>query len=195
MMTITLQSHTLESPTFSLPETPQSRQKADLDRYLIEQIECGCQIAMKILYDKYYKPLTSFINACMTQDQYKAKILHNSFLDIWSGHKIWNRRQSVKVFILSIVKKKINALNEVGRKFLFHDDARQSSTHDSDIKTKASDLQGPLANLSSAHRGLLFLLHKESLSYEQISIIENCSVESVKKQFLDLLRRLKTQTN
>jgi len=33
------------------------------------------------------------------------------------------------------------------------------------------------------------------VGYEQISIIENCSVESVKKQFLDLLRRLKTQTN
>jgi len=131
----------------------------------------------------------------MTQDQYKAKILHNSFLDIWSGHKIWNRRQSVKVFILSIVKKKINALNEVGRKFLFHDDARQSSTDDSDMKTKALDPQHPLANLSSAHRGLLFLLHKESLSYEQISIIENCSVDNIKKQFLDLLRRLKTPAN
>ena len=161
------------------------------DRYLIEQIESGCQKSMKILYHKYCTSLTSLINSCLAHHQDKAKVLHNSFLDIWSGHKIWDRRQSVKVFLISIVKKKIDAVNDVFQRTLSPAGAMKSG--DSALTQKGSDLQCQLSYLSPAHRGLLFLLHKENLSYEQIASIENCSVESVKKQILHLLRRLKTQ--
>jgi len=195
MITTLTQNDKLENIAYSLANVSQGHQKPDIDRYLIEQIEGGCQNAMKILYHKYYISLTVLINMCLTQDQDKAKVLHNSFLDIWSGQKIWDRRQSVKVFILSIVKKKINALNELVKKTVTPYRAVKLSNDESDIKIKMSDLQHQMSYLSPAHRGLLFLLHKESLSYEQIAVIENCSVESVKKRFLDVSKRFKPHIN
>jgi len=191
MITTLTQNDKLENIAYSLANVSQGHQKPDIDRYLIEQIEGGCQNAMKILYHKYYISLTVLINMCLTQDQDKAKVLHNSFLDIWSGHKVWDRRQTVKVFLISIVKKKINAINQVLKKTLSPDEAMKFD--DSNLALKGSDLQGQISYLSPAQRGLLFLLHKENLSYEQIATIENCSVDKIKKQFLDVLRRLKVQ--
>jgi len=83
------------------------------------------------------------------------------------------------------VKKKINALKDVIIRPLSNVGEMKSSSD-------GSDIQNQLSYLSPAHRGLLFLLHKENLSYEQIATIENCSVDSIKKQLLDLFRRLKT---
>ena len=195
MITNTLETNKLDKFLSSPANISQGHQNPDIDKYLIEQIECGCQNAMRILYHKYYMPLTSLINSCLPHNQDKAKVLHNSFLDIWSGQKIWDRRQSVKVFILSIVKKKINALNELVKKTFTPNRAIKLSSDESDIKIKMSDLQHQMSYLSPAHRGLLFLLHKESLSYEQIAVIENCSVESVKKRFLDVSKRFKPHVN
>ena len=186
-----IKSVILENLVDSLANASQGHQKTNVDGYLIEQIECGCQNSMKRLYHKYYKSLTSLINSCLTHNQDKAKVLHNSFLDIWSGHKVWDRRQTVKLFLISIVKKKINAINQVLKKTLSPDEAMKFD--DSNLAQKWSDLQGQISYLSPAQRGLLFLLHKENLSYEQIATIENCSVDKIKKQFLDVLRRLKTQ--
>lgn len=194
MITSTTENNKLDNLLCSPANISQGRQKPDIDRYLIEQIECGCQNAMRTLYHKYYLSLTSLINMCLPRSQDKAKVLHNSFLDIWSGRKTWDRRQSVKVFILSIVKRKINALDEALRRTLTHDNAIKASKGEHSLSSKASDLQHQLSYLSPVHRGLLFLMHKENLSYEQIATIENCSVDSVKKQFLDLLKLLKTQS-
>ena len=192
MITSALRNSKSERPVYSPANTTQGHQKSDVDRYLIERIECGCQNAMKILYRKYYTSLTSLINACLPNNRDKAALLNNSFLDIWSGQKVWDRRQSVQVFILSIVKKKINAFKDVIKRSSSNDGEMKSSSDGSDMKIIDSDIQHQLSYLSPAHKGLLFLLHKENLSYEQIATIENCSVDSIKKQFLDLLIRLKT---
>ena len=195
MITNTLETNKLDNFLCSPANISQGHQNPDIDKYLIEQIECGCQNAMRILYHKYYMPLTSLINSCLTHNQDKAKVLHNSFLDIWSGQKVWDRRQSVKIFILSIIKKKINALSKAFKRPLSLNGDMKSSSDEYAPTFKESVLTHQLAYLSPAHRGLLFLLHKENLSYEQIAAIENSSVDSIKKQFLDLLRCLKRQVN
>lgn len=190
-MMITVDNNKSKNKPNSLANASRAHLTSEIDRYLIEQIECGCQNSMKTLYHKYYVSLTSLIKICLISGQDKAKVLHNSFLDIWSGRQIWDRRQSVKVFIFSIVERKINTFNEEIRRTLNQENDIKAYMGENDLFAKVSDLQHQLSYLSPAHRGLLFLIYKENLSYEQIAIIENCSVDSVKNQFLDLLKRLK----
>ena len=64
MITNTLETNKLDKFLSSPANISQGHQNPDIDKYLIEQIECGCQNAMRILYHKYYMPLTSLINSC-----------------------------------------------------------------------------------------------------------------------------------
>lgn len=195
MITAIIEYNKLEYFEHSLFKASRERHKPDTDKKLIEQIERGSRNAMKRLYDKYYLPLTSFMNTCLNCDQTILEILNNSFFDIWSGRKIWDRQQSAKVFILSIVRKKINAHNETIKRTLSHGITMESSSEESGRRIKPLNVQEQLTHLPPEHRGLLFLFYEENLSYEQIAIIENCSADDVKKQFLTLIRLLKTQVN
>jgi len=47
VITTTLSNSKSESPVYSPANTMQDHQRSDADRYLIEQIECGCQNAMR----------------------------------------------------------------------------------------------------------------------------------------------------
>lgn len=195
MLVDVLQNKTLEGKEDTLFNSLWHNRATIGDQYLLEQIECKNSNAMQLLYKRYYTSLASFINMCLSDDQDTADILQDSFLDIWLGKKIWDRRQSVKVFILSIIRKKIDNITKVVKRNFLHEKAVAFSCDDLERQTKQSRFQDPLKHLSPRCKSLLFLLYKESLSYEQIAIIESCTVSSVKRRFLEASRRLKMQVN
>jgi len=162
---------------------------ADAD--LLGKIEYGDREAMRHLYSRYLHLLNAFIDTCLINCKKRSEILHNSFLDIWRGKKVWNRQQSVKVFILTIVRKKIEKLNEQTKKNLSHNNNNRYSKKMSKQLQETDNRRQGHTILSHQHRRLLFLIYNENLSYDQVSVIENCSPETVKKRFLDTLMHIK----
>lgn len=162
------------------------------DDDLIAGIERGALKSIEVLYYKYFKNLSRYIELRLNDKNHQFDILNFAFLDIWQGKEKWDRKHSVLVFIFSIIARKVKAVNKLGSQK--KKKAITPSLPDSalDLDLRPSAIKDNLAALSAKHKSLIDMVFIHGLTYEQIAVIENCNVKTIKQQYLKAIELLKT---
>ena len=161
------------------------------DVELITGIERGALKSMEGLYHKYCKSLAYYIEHRLNDKEHRLNILKTVFLEIWQGKEKWDREHPVIVFIFSLVRRKIDRVNILSDENLSLDESSDTGGKMLKAKSHTTFLRDKLKSLPSELNSLIHMIYEEALTYEQIAIIENCSVNTIEQRFLRATTLLK----
>jgi len=165
------------------------------DVELITGVERGVLKSMEVLYHKYCKSLSYYIEHRLNDKAQRLNILKTVFLEIWQGKEKWDRQHPVIVFMFSIVKRKIDKVNILSGENPSQDESSDLGEKKLKAKSNTTFLRDKLKSLPSELNSLIHMMYEEALTYEQIAIIENCSVDTIEQRFLRAMTLLKTDVS
>lgn len=171
---------------FVEPKGSIQHQNLDADNVLLQRVAGGDMEAMREIYMSHSEPVQRFARRIIHDDSAVADIVQETMLIVWRKAAKFERRSSVRSWILAIARNK--AID------LIRKDARTTlSEPDKDIPDDAPDPEAVIAatqeservrhciaELSDRHRLVVHLAFFEELSYPDIAQIEGIAEGTVK---------------
>jgi len=182
-------SHTTHLETLTLPRTTHYS-----DEELLSGIEQGDKALMAELYKKHSTSFNSYILNRLNDLQHQYTILNDIFLKLWEGKVRWDRRLPFKIYIFKILRHKIDVLNSIS----IDDNVSGAQLHFSKSnqtkqKTKISSLHEKCKVLPADLKSLLYVIYNEGLSYNEVAIIENSTINMIEQRLLSAFTLIKNQ--
>ena len=172
--------------------TPNSQK----DLALMSRIAADDKTAMRDLYEAYSPNLTNFVKNWLYDPTQAADLVHETMLEVWRNAKRFEGRSSLKSWIFSIARNKSIDTNRRGARVTYTDEVPEtidSETSQEDFVLgvqNAKYLMAAMKELSDSHRRVLHLAFFEDMKYEDIAVIEDCPVGTVKTRILHAKKKL-----
>ena len=172
--------------------TPNSQK----DLALMSRIAADDKTAMRDLYEAYSPNLTNFVKNWLYDPTQAADLVHETMLEVWRNAKRFEGRSSLKSWIFSIARNKSIDTNRRGARVTYTDEVPETidgETSQEDFVLgvqNAKYLMAAMKELSDSHRRVLHLAFFEDMKYEDIAVIEDCPVGTVKTRILHAKKKL-----
>ena len=172
--------------------TPNSQK----DLALMSRIAADDKTAMRDLYEAYSPNLTNFVKNWLYDPTQAADLVHETMLEVWRNAGRFEGRSSLKSWIFSIARNKSIDTNRRGARVTYTDEVPEtidSETSQEDFVLgvqNAKYLMAAMKELSDSHRRVLHLAFFEDMKYEDIAVIEDCPVGTVKTRILHAKKKL-----
>lgn len=166
------------------------------DRKLIEDYLAGDSEALATLIQHNLTLVYRFVFRMVSDHQEAEEVTQDTFVKVWRNAKKYNPEQSFRTWLLSIAHNTAIDLLRKRRSFVFSDfdtdDGKGMSMEESivdpeplpmEILMRAEEkmlLEGALAQLSLVHREVLILHYQEQLTFNEIGVILNKPLNTVK---------------
>ena len=171
----------------------------------MSRVAAGDKSAMRDLYETYSGNLTSFVKNWLYDPTLAADLVHETMMDVWRNAGRFEGRSSLKSWIFSIARNKSIDSNRRGARVTYTDTIPEvvddtSSQEDYLFATEnAKVLAESIKELSDTHRRVLHLAFFQDMKYDEIALIEDCPVGTVKTRIMHakkkLLHIVKNKTN
>jgi RNA polymerase sigma-70 factor (ECF subfamily) len=170
------------------------------DLRLLARIVQGDREALRELYATYYHPVLRFIQRVTRQLDLAQEGVNDVMLVVWRSADSFARRSSVSTWIMGIAYHKALKLLEGSRRrssrFIAVD--FDSWTERSEAAVELSDnadlrdlLDEALRQLSPEHRAVVELTYFHGCSYQDIAVIADCPVNTVKTRMFHARAKLR----
>ena len=172
--------------------TPNSQK----DLALMSRIAADDKTAMRDLYEAYSPNLSNFVKNWLYDPTQAADLVHETMLEVWRNAKRFEGRSSLKSWIFSIARNKSIDTNRRGARVTYTDEVPETidgETSQEDFVLgvqNAKYLMAAMKELSDSHRRVLHLAFFEDMKYEDIAVIEDCPVGTVKTRILHAKKKL-----
>ncbi len=172
--------------------TPNSQK----DLALMSRIAADDKTAMRDLYEAYSPNLTNFVKNWLYDPTQAADLVHETMLEVWRNAKRFEGRSSLKSWIFSIARNKSIDTNRRGARVTYTDEVPETSDGETSQEDfvlgvqNAKYLMAAMKELSDSHRRVLHLAFFEDMKYEDIAVIEDCPVGTVKTRILHAKKKL-----
>ena len=171
-------------------------QNSQKDLALMSRVTAGDKTAMRDLYETYAPNLTNFVKNWLYDPTQAADLVHETMLEVWRNAKRFEGRSSLKSWIFSIARNKSIDTNRRGARVTYTDEVPETidgETSQEDFVLgvqNAKYLMAAMKELSDSHRRVLHLAFFEDMKYEDIAVIEDCPVGTVKTRILHAKKKL-----
>ena len=176
------------------PETD----RADID--LLARIGRGERDALHTLYLKYYHPLLRFSYRITGQLELAQEAVNDVMLVVWQDARAFEGRSKASTWIMGIAYRKALKLSERSRRWSQRyaagdfDEAseRLARGEEPTVRAELEDLlEQALSLLPTEQRAVVELTYFYGCSYEEISKIAGCPVNTVKTRMFHARAKLK----
>ncbi len=180
------------------------RERADqdsIDRSLLERIAAGDRAALHKLYVAYYQRLLRFLYRITGQLELAQEGINDVMLVVWEKGRTFSGRSTVSTWILGIAYRKGLKLHEKSRRW--SDRFKAAEIHDWNEPFLPSEkptdefvtqdlLARALRQLSPEQRAVVELTYFHGYSYQEISEIAGCPINTVKTRMFHARAKLRT---
>jgi len=163
-----------------------SVQSDEEDTHLMESVKSGDRAAFQTLYEKYRKPIMSFLGTLVRDSEVVDELFQETFLKLYRSRDRYERRAKFSTFLWTIAKHTAFDWIEKKKETLIEtretDDGRVTSSIEESLASVSPDaeraliegldakhLEGCIERLSPRDRLLCGLRMHSELSYEEIS--------------------------
>ena len=171
------------------------------DMQWAEQIRNDNEIAFSNLFDAYYTPLCEYAYRYVKHAETMEDIVQEVFVRIWEKRKQWEPKVSVRAYLYRSV---YNEVVTDFRKKRFElpfaelrelDNAVATNSTSSDVQDReiARAIKLAIEMLPARRKEILVLRLVQGLSYKEISVILDISVNTIDTQIRRALKLLRTQ--
>jgi RNA polymerase sigma-70 factor (ECF subfamily) len=170
------------------------------DRRLLARIARGDRDAFRDLYTVYYQALLRFIYRITGQLELAQEGVNDAMLVVWRNASAFGGRSLVSTWIMGIAYRKALKLLESSRRWtsrvtavdfdewVERSDAAAEPSDDGDLRDL---LDEGLRHLSPDHRAVVELTYFYGCSYEEIALIVDCPVNTVKTRMFHARAKLR----
>jgi RNA polymerase sigma-70 factor (ECF subfamily) len=170
------------------------------DVQLLTKIAHGDRDAFRELYEVYYHPLLRFIYRMTGQLELAQEGINDVMLVVWRSSGAFGGRSTVATWIMGIAYRKALKLLESSRRWSerfasvdFNEwieryEVAAEPTLDVDLRDL---LEQGLRYLSPEHRAVVELTYFYGCSYEEIAVISECPVNTVKTRMFHARAKLR----
>jgi RNA polymerase sigma factor (sigma-70 family) len=170
------------------------------DLALLARITRGDRDALREIYTTYYHPLLRFICRVTGQLELAQEGINDVMLVVWRNSDAFGHRSSVSTWIMGIAYRKALKLLERSRRWsdrfasvdfdewIERSDAPAEPSDDGDLRDL---LDQGLKHLSAEHRAVVELTYFYGCSYEEIAVIADCPVNTVKTRMFHARAKLR----
>jgi RNA polymerase sigma-70 factor (ECF subfamily) len=188
----------LEGPNHVAPQSQGNDDSLELE--LLARTNRGDRAAFRELYTRYYHPLLRFIYRMTGQLELAKEGINDVMLVVWTNGRSFHGRSRVSTWIMGIAYRKAMKLLEKSRRWserFASADFPQSGEPFAQIAgpIASTDLQDLLEHgmreLSTKQRAVVELTYYYGYSYEEIAVIADCPVNTVKTRMFHARAKLK----
>ena len=180
-------SDSLNSPS-SQPGIPDDPEQPD--RELLNRVIDGDREALRHLYLRYYDRLLHFMLRITYSLELAEEGVNDVMLVVWQNSRSFRGRSKVSTWIFGIAYRKALKLAEKSRRHssrmvsaeIEKFDEPGTETGEQNNEETRDWLAAGLGQLSAEHRAVIELTYYHGYSYEQISGIMNCPINTVKSR-------------
>lgn len=170
------------------------------DVALLTRITHGDREALRELYNIYYHPLLRFMYRVTGKLELAQEGINDVMLVVWRNGHAFGGRSAVATWIMGIAYRKALKLLESSKRWssraqsfdfdagIERSDVAAEPTVDADL---ADLLEHSLRYLSPEHRAVIELTYYYGCSYEEIALIANCPVNTVKTRMFHARAKLR----
>ena len=168
-----------------------------------EQIRKDNRLAFSNLFETYYEPLCEYAYSYVKHEERMEDIVQEVFVRLWEKRKRWEPKVAVRAYLYRSVYQQV--INNYQKKRF------EVTTHEDSMDQIADDRVSPLENLHykehdevfqqtikllpERRREILELKLVHGLSYKEISMVLNISVNTVDTQIRQALKFLRKNLN
>lgn len=161
------------------------------DAQLWEDFKKGSQVAYAMIYKNYAHDMYRYGLSLYNNPSFVKDCIHDIFIEIWHARCKLAKVQSIKSYLLSAIRNKVNKEHRRGKLSRFFStlgsqDGRETSPetililqHEEEQQQKK--LQDVMKLLSSRQREAIFLKFYQGLSYEEIASVLSITVKGAYK--------------
>jgi RNA polymerase sigma-70 factor (ECF subfamily) len=170
------------------------------DRLLLSRIAEGDREAFRELYATYYHPLLRFIYRVTRRHELAQEGVNDTMLVVWRNSDAFGHRSKVSTWIMGIAYRKALKLLDGSRRWSsrfkavdFDDwiEGSEVAVEPSDSSDLRDLLNQGLKQLSPEQRAVVELTYFSGCSYEDISAIAGCPVNTVKTRMFKAREKLR----
>lgn len=170
---------------------------AAADLRLLVRIEAGDRSAFEALYRAHHAPLTRFLSGLVRSPEQVEEVLNDTLVAVWRKPSGFKGASKLSTWLFSIAYRK--ALRARARFDLpmedLEADRRVSDEPDPQRECERSETQTQLdaaiRTLSAEHRAVIELTYYNELPYQDIAVILDCPVDTVKSRMFYAKRKLR----
>jgi RNA polymerase sigma-70 factor (ECF subfamily) len=158
----------------------------DRDIAVLARVAAGDIAAMRALYTEHADAARRFVRTRLSDEFEVADIVHETMLSVWRGANNFERRSTVRSWILSIARNKvIDHVRKQARVSLAEpDETTPDEDPDAEAVIAAAEdarrVRGCIEQLSDRQRAVVHLAFFEDLGYPEIAAIEGVPEGTVK---------------
>ena len=172
------------------------------DETLLESAAKGSQRAFEALMDRYMRVVYSYI-ALRASSADAADILQETMLAVWQGISGFDRRSSLKTWLLAVARRKLcdfyrarQSARELSMSEAFPDSCGEEFDIDSgeDMATGITerlDAAAAIKSLDAGERELIYLIFEAGLTYAEVSEATGIPVGTIKSRMSALRAKLR----
>lgn len=172
------------------------------DETLLESAAKGSQRAFEALMDRYMRVVYSYI-ALRASSADAADILQETMLAVWQGISGFDRRSSLKTWLLAVARRKLcdfyrarQSARELSMSEAFPDSCGEEFDIDSgeDMAagiTERLDAAAAIKSLDAGERELIYLIFEAGLTYAEVSEATGIPVGTIKSRMSALRAKLR----
>lgn len=167
---------------------------------VLSELKNGSQVALKILFDTYYKELTRYGIKIIGNSEAAEEIVQDIFVSVWKNREK-SKIEVVRSYLSRAVKNR--CINYINKNHPMHENIESSmhvSSNDSPLEgMESSDLQKALVEAEKRlpkKTALIFALSRHTeLTYPQISAELSISVKTVEYHMSKALKSMRDFLN
>lgn len=170
------------------------------DRELIARVAAGDRAALAALYEEHRRPLFAYLLA-LTADRGQAEeILQDTLLAVWRDADAFRGRSRLRTWLLGIARRQAhNTLRRGGRLGPIAGEEAFPSLAAADpdpadvaiARATAQEIDAALARLAPLHREALVLAFVHDLSYQEMALVLDVPLDTVKSRLSNAKRALR----
>ena len=171
------------------------------DVRLLDRIAQGDRQALRELYLAYYQPVLRFIHRITRQFDLAQEGVNDVMLVIWDNSDSFRHRSKVSTWIMGIAYRKALKLLAGSQRwssrfkagdFDVWSERSEAAVDVSDNADLRNLLDEALRQLSPEHRAVIELTYFNGCSYQEIALIADCPVNTVKTRMFHARAKLRT---
>jgi len=162
---------------------------------LIEKAISGDNSAFECLMARYLKVIYNYILLSVSSSEDVKDILQETMLAAWQNLKTYNSCSTLKTWLFSITRYKINDYYRKTYRYNTDDlddyyDELSAEDNTLDV-AKQIDIKNALSNLSNIEKELVYMIFNAQLSYKEISGITGLPTGTIKSKMSNIRSKLK----
>ncbi len=161
------------------------------DNFLLQRTAEGDQQAFEALYLRHSQVLFRYLNSMLRRNEAVEEILQETFLVVWEQAALFEGRASVKTWLFRIAHYKAVSWLRKNQNALSLEESPELAGDPSGVSVDEADaLRQALEKLSPKHREVLELAFGQGMTYEEIALVLNCPLGTVKSRVKYALQQM-----